>query len=211
MSEDKMKEVIEYLPNASQVFPVQDDHFLFFFEPKLMDVKRFLFCLSLKTGTQIFSVIMLIQAISSFLDIFSGSFLGFFAKIIAFGFYFVAGFYTLVSTLKDEYLFARVGYLFISIVFLFEYLFARVGYLFISIVFLFNAFYFVCKTFIDVIEFITPWDSKFLQLGFLIDFFGYGIFLFIYLYMIYVLYHFMLELKNPNVAVESNNVEENQV
>ena len=136
---------------------------------------------------------MLIQAISSFLDIFSGSFLGFFAKLIAFGFYFVAGFYTLVSTLKDEYLFARVGYLFISIVFLF------------------NSFYFVCKTFIDVIEFITPWDSKFLQLGFLIDFFGYGIFLFIYLYMIYVLYNFMLELKNPNVAVESNNVEENQV
>ena len=193
MSEDKMKEVIEYLPNASQMFPVKDDHFLFFFEPKLMDVKRFLFCLSLKTGTQIFSVIMLIQAISSFLDIFSGSFLGFFAKIIAFGFYFVAGFYTLVSTLKDEYLFARVGYLFISIVFLF------------------NSFYFVCKTFIDVIEFITPWDSKFLQLGFIIDFFGYGIFLFIYLYMIYVLYHFMLELKNPNVAVESNLDEENQV
>ena len=193
MSEDKMKEMIDYLPNASKVFPVQDEHFLFFFEPKLMDVKRFLFCLSVKTGTQIFSVIMLIQAISSFLDIFSGSFLGFFAKLIAFGFYFVAGFYTLVSTLKDEYLFARVGYLFISIVFLF------------------NAFYFVCKTFIDVIEFITPWDSKFLQLGFLIDFFGYGIFLFIYLYMIYVLYHFMLELKNPNVAVESNNVEENQV
>ncbi len=193
MSEDKMKEVIEYLPNASQMFPVKDDHFLFFFEPKLMDVKRFLFCLSLKTGTQIFSVIMLIQAISSFLDIFSGSFLGFFAKIIAFGFYFVAGFYTLVSTLKDEYLFARVGYLFISIVFLF------------------NSFYFVCKTFIDVIEFITPWDSKFLQLGFIIDFFGYGIFLFIYLYMIYVLYHFMLELKNPNVAVESNIDEENQV
>ena len=193
MSEDKMKEVIEYLPNASQMFPVKDDHFLFFFEPKLMDVKRFLFCLSLKTGTQIFSVIMLIQAISSFLDIFSGSFLGFFAKIIAFGFYFVAGFYTLVSTLKDEYLFARVGYLFISIVFLF------------------NSFYFVCKTFIDVIEFITPWDSKFLQLGFIIDFFGYGIFLFIYLYMIYALYHFMLELKNPNVAVESNIDEENQV
>ena len=193
MSEDKMKEAIEYLPNASKVFPVKDDHFLFFFEPKLMDVKKFLFCLSLKTGTQIFSVIMLIQAISSFLDIFSGSFLGFFAKLIAFGFYFVAGFYTLVSTLKDEYLFARVGYLFISIVFLF------------------NSFYFVCKTFIDVIEFITPWDSKFLQLGFIIDFFGYGIFLFIYLYMIYVLYHFMLELKNPNVAVESNIDEENQV
>ena len=193
MSEDKMKEVIEYLPKNSLLFPVQDDHFLFFFEPKIMDVKRFLFCLSLKTGTQIFSVIMLIQAISSFLDIFSGSFLGFFAKIIAFGFYFVAGFYTLVSTLKDEYVFARVGYLFISIVFLF------------------NSFYFVCKTFIDVIEFITPWDSKFLQLGFLIDFFGYGIFLFIYLYMIYVLYHFMLELKNPNVAPQSNSDEENQV
>ena len=66
MSDDKVKEVIDYLPNASQIFPVQDEKFLFFFEPKLMDVNRFLFCLTVKTGTQVFSAIMLIQALSSF-------------------------------------------------------------------------------------------------------------------------------------------------
>ena len=193
MSDDKVKEVIDYLPNASQALPVEDEKFLLFFEPKLMDVHRFLFCLSVKTGTQVFSAIMLIQALSSFFDMFSGSFLGFFAKIIAFGFYFIAGFYTLVSTLKNEYLFARVGYLFISIVFIF------------------NALCFIGKTLVNLIKFITPWESGFLHTNFLIDFFGYGIFLFIYLYLIYVLYHYMLELKNPNMVVQNNENEEVQM
>ena len=196
MSDDKVKEVIDYLPNASQVFPVQDEKFLFCFEPKLMDVNRFLFCLSVKTGTQVFSAIMLIQALSSFFDMFSGSFLGFFVKLIAFGFYFIAGFYTLVSTLKNEYLFARVGYLFISIVFIF------------------NALCYIGKTLVNLIKFITPWESGFLHTEFLIEFFGYGIFLFIYLYLIYVLYHYMLELKNPNnpeMVLQNNENEEVQM
>ena len=193
MSDDKVKEVMDYLPNASKDVPVTDDKFLLFFEPKIMDEKRFLFCLSVKTGTQIFSAIMLIQALSSLFDLFSGSFLNFIGKLIAFGLYFIAGFYTLVSTLKNEYLFARVGYLVISIVFIF------------------NALWFVGKTLVHLIMFITPWESGFLHLEFLVDFFGYGIFLFIYLYLIYVLYHYMLELKNPNPVVENNENEEVQM
>ena len=183
MSEMKIDDAIEYLPKASQTIPTQDEKFLFFFDPKIMDEKKFLFGLSLKNGVQIFSAVILIQAISSFFDIFSpGSFLNFFAKIIAFAIYFVAGFYALLSTLKNNYSYAKCAYIVISIVFLF------------------NALYYVCKSLIKIIEFITPWDGDFLQLDFLVFVFGYGVFLFIYLYLIYVLYHFMLEIKGQNVV-----------
>ena len=37
MSDDKVKEVMDYLPNASKDVPVTDDKFLLFFEPKIMD------------------------------------------------------------------------------------------------------------------------------------------------------------------------------
>ena len=41
--------------------------------------------------------------------------------------------------------------------------------------------------------------------------FGYGIFVFVMLYLIYILYHFMLELKSPNVVPQSNGDEENNL
>ena len=191
MSEMKIDEVVDYLPNASRNIQSQDEKFLFFFDPKIMDEKKFLFGLSLKNGVQIFSAIILIQAISSFFDIFNpGTFLNFFCKIIAFGIYFVAGFYALLSTLKDNYCYSKVAYLTISVVFLFY------------------AIYYICKSLIKIIEFISPWEGDFLQLDFLEFVFGYGVFLFIYLYLIYVLYHFMLELKNNQNVIQNNDNEE---
>ena len=70
MSDMKLDEMINYLPNASRNLQTNDEKFLFFFDPQIMDEKKFLFGLSLKTGVQIFSVVALIQAISSFFDIF---------------------------------------------------------------------------------------------------------------------------------------------
>ena len=66
MADMKLDEMIEYLPNASRNIKTNDEKFLFFFEPQIMDEKKFLFGLSLKTGVQIFSVISLIQAILHF-------------------------------------------------------------------------------------------------------------------------------------------------
>ena len=191
MSDVKIDEMVNYLPNASRNLQTNDEKFLFFFDPKIMDEKKFLFGFSFKTGVQIFSVVALIQAISSFFDIFNpGSFLMFFVNIVAFVIYLVIAFYAFLSTIKDNYLFAKVSYLTASVLFLLI------------------AIKYVCKSIIKIIEFITPWDGDFLRLDFLVYIFGYGLFLFIILYLIYILYHYMLELKNPNPIVQNNEEEE---
>ena len=193
MTDIKMDEVVNYLPNASRNLQTNDEKFLFFFDPKLMDEKKFLSFFSLRTGVQIFAVISLIQAISTFFDIFSpGSFVMFFANIVIFFIYLVIGLYAFLSTIKNDYSFAKVSYLIAAALFLL------------------NAIKYVCKSVIKIIEFITPWDGDFLRLDFLVYIFGYGIFLFIILYFIYVLYHYMIELKGPSI-IQNNGDEENHL
>ena len=179
----KMDEMIEMIPNASRNVPSNDEKFLFFFEPKLMDEKQFLFGLSLKTGVQIFAAVILIQALSTFFDIFRpDSFIMFFVNIIAFVILAVAALYAFLSTIKNSYCYARVAYLITSVLFIFY------------------AILYLCKSVIKIIEFITPWDGDFLQLDFLQYIFGYGALLLIILYLIYVLYHYMLEIKNATLS-----------
>ena len=193
MTDIKMDEVVNYLPNASRNLQTNDEKFLFFFDPKLMDQKKFLSFFSLRTGVQIFAVISLIQAISTFFDIFSpGSFVMFFANIVIFFIYLVIGLYAFLSTIKNDYSFAKVSYLIAAALFLL------------------NAIKYVCKSVIKIIEFITPWDGDFLRLDFLVYIFGYGIFLFIILYLIYVLYHYMIELKGPSI-IQNSGDEENHL
>ena len=187
MSELKIDTIVNYLPDLSERFPAADDKFLFFFEPVILEDK-FFFGLSLKTGVQIFSIITLIQAINAFLDIFRPySFWLFIISIIAFVIHFAVAFYAFLSTLKNNYLYSKVSYLIISVLFLIE------------------AAYYISRSVLKIIDFITPWDADFLQLNFLIYIFGYGIFLLFYLYFIYILYRYMLQLKNGE---KSKNDEE---
>ena len=186
----KIDDMINYLPNASRSIQTNEEKFLFFFEPRLMDEKKFLFGYSLKNGVQVFSVISLIQAINSFFDIFKpGYFIMFFVNIVIFAIYSVNTFYTILSTIKDNY----------------EY--ARMSYLISAILFLLYALKYVLKSFIKTIKFITPWEQDFLRLDFLAYIFGYGILLFIILYFVYVLYHYMLELKNQTIVKNNENEE----
>ena len=193
MSELKINEIIDYLPNLSRSIPVPEDKFLFFFPPVNVE-EKFLFGLSFKTGVQIFAVITLIQAISSFLDIFSpDSFYLFIVAILAFGVYFLISLYAFLATLKENHLYARFSYLIAA----FFFLLAALKYL--------------CKCVIKTIEFITPWDGDFFRLNFLVYIFGRGLYLFIYLYFIYILYRYMLQLSNHNpggISIPKNNDEE---
>jgi hypothetical protein len=195
MSDLKFDEMVEFLPNFSRDLP-GDDKFLYFFTPVNVD-QKFLFGLNFKTGVQIFSVIALIQAISSFFDIFSPkSFVRFFASIIACGIYFTIAAYAFLSTLKTNYSYAKVSYLIIAVIFLIE------------------ACIYLSKSVIKTIEFITPWDGDFLRLDFLIYVFGYGVYLFIYLYFIYILYRYMNQLKNPSeneISAALNNEEQKEL
>ena len=113
----------------------------------------------------------------------------FFINIVIFAIYSVNTFYTILSTIKDNY----------------EY--ARMSYLISAVLFLLYALKYVLKSFIKTIKFITPWEKDFLRLDFLAYIFGYGILLFIILYFVYVLYHYMLELKNQTIVKNNENEE----
>ena len=185
---NNLDKYVKYLPDLSKKIPVEDSKFLFVFPPEIVDDK-FLFGLTFKTGVQIFAIITLIQAIGSFLDIFSPSnFWLFFVAILAFCFYFVIAIYAFLSTLRENYNFARLSYLMVAAIFLIM------------------ALRYLCKSIVKIIDFITPWDGDFLRLDFLIYIFGYGLYLFIYLYFIYVLYRYMIQIKR-NPGEESQNVE----
>ena len=185
---NNLDKYVKYLPDLSKKIPVEDSKFLFVFPPEIVDDK-FLFGLTFKTGVQIFAIITLIQAISSFLDIFSPSnFWLFLVAILAFCFYFVIAIYAFLSTLRENYNFARLSYLMVAAIFLIM------------------ALRYLCKSIVKIIDFITPWDGDFLRLDFLIYIFGYGLYLFIYLYFIYVLYRYMIQIKR-NPGEESQNVE----
>jgi len=185
---NNLDKYVKYLPDLSKKIPVEDSKFLFVFPPEIVDDK-FLFGLTFKTGVQIFAIITLIQAVGSFLDIFSPSnFWLFLVAILAFCFYFVIAIYAFLSTLRENYNFARLSYLMVAAIFLIM------------------ALRYLCKSIVKIIDFITPWDGDFLRLDFLIYIFGYGLYLFIYLYFIYVLYRYMIQIKR-NPGEESQNVE----
>ena len=186
--------VVNYLPNLSQKLPVQDDKFLFFFDPQLVD-EKFLFGLPLKTGVFIFSVVALIQALNAFFEIFKpNSFWLFIVSIIAFLVYFTVAFYAFLGALQNNYSYARLSYIIIAVLFLIE------------------ALKYVCKSIYKTIEFITPWDGDFLRLDFLVYIFGYGVYLFIYLYLIYILYRFMIQARNGGSAnINLNNEEQEHI
>ena len=188
LDQNNLDKIVKYLPDLSKKIPTEDNKFLFIFPPEIVEDK-FLFGLTFKTGVQIFSIITLIQAISSFFFFFSpGNFWLFLVAIFAFCFYCVIAIYAFLSTMRPNYDYARVSYLMIAALFLIITL------------------RYLCKSIVKIIDFITPWDGDFLRIDFLIYIFGYGIYLFIYLYFIYILYRYMIQIKD-NSGEEKQKIE----
>ena len=185
---NNINKIIEFLPEISKRIPTDDSKFLFIF-PADITGDKILFGLTFKTGVQIFSLFTLLLAINSFLDIFSPkSFWLFLVAILAFCVYGVIASFAFLSTLKENYNYARVSYLMIAVLFLLMTL------------------RYLGKSLVKIIDFITPWDGDFLKLDFLIYIFGYGFYLFIYLYFIYILYRYMIEIKGSS-SKDNQNVE----
>ena len=196
MSESSMDKALNYIPEMSKKLPLNDEKFLFFFEPVNVD-EKFLFGLSLKSGVYIFSAITCIQALSTLFDIFrTETFWLFIVSIIAFIIYFFISLYACLGAIKEKYIYIKVSYIIIAVLFLIE------------------ALKYLAKSIYKVIEFITPWDGDFLKLDFLIYILGYGAYLFIYLYFIYILYRFMVQIKsgrNNNSEVLGNSENQNLI
>ena len=169
---------VNYLPKLTQKINIPQEKFLFFFNPELVN-EKFIFGLEFKTGVYIFSIVVLIQSLGALIEIFTpDSFWIFILSIFDFLIYFIIAFYSFFGAMKNNYSYIKISYLLIAIFFLIE-----------SLIYIF-------KCFIKILSFITPWDKDFLRFDFVVYVFGKGVYLFVYLYLIYVLYRFMLQVKN---------------
>ena len=184
------EKALNVLPELTEKVPIKDEKFLFFFDPEPIKFdEKFLFGMSLKTGVYIFAAITCVQSLSTFFDIFrTETFWLFIVTIIACLVYLIISCYAFLSAYYEKYSYAKVSYFIISIIFILE------------------AIKYAAKSVYKVIEFITPWDGDFLKLDFIIYILGYGAYLFIYLYFIYILYRYMNQEKKGKYNNE-NKVE----
>ena len=184
------EEKIDYIPKKTEELNLDDEKFLFFFKPYIIGEEKFLSLCSIEKGMIIFLVIIIIQALSNFLNIFKpDTFFKFILYAILFILYAVSAFYVCFGYIKKKYIYLKVGYIIISAVFC---LYAIV---------------YVLKSFYKILKFFIPFSGDFLSLNFVEYVFGNGIFLFGYLYLIYILYLFMVQLKKNNGKMENNNIE----
>jgi hypothetical protein len=188
MSQAKIEEIIENIPKKAEELNLSDEKFLFFFEPHIVGEEKFLAICPIETGMIIFSVIIIIQALGNFFDIFKpDSFMGFLMYAILFILYGVAAFYVCFGYIKKNYLYLKVGYIIISAVFILY-----------AVVYVFKSIY-------KIFKFIIPFSGDFLSFNFVEYVFGNGVFLFGYLYLIYILYLYMIKQKKGNNEPKGEN------
>ena len=188
MSQAKIEEIIDNIPKKAEELNLSDEKFLFFFEPHIVGEEKFLAICPIETGMIIFSVIIIIQALGNFFDIFKpNSFMGFLMYAILFILYGVAAFYVCFGYIKKNYLYLKVGYIIISAVFMLY-----------AVVYVFKSIY-------KIFKFIIPFSGDFLSFNFVEYVFGNGVFLFGYLYLIYILYLYMIKQKKGNNEPKGEN------
>ncbi len=188
MSQAKIEEIIDNIPKKAEELNLSDEKFLFFFEPHIVGEEKFLAICPIETGMIIFSVIIIIQALGNFFDIFKpDSFMGFLMYAILFILYGVAAFYVCFGYIKKNYLYLKVGYIIISAVFMLY-----------AVVYVFKSIY-------KIFKFIIPFSGDFLSFNFVEYVFGNGVFLFGYLYLIYILYLYMIKQKKGNNEPKGEN------
>lgn len=180
MEGSQFNRVVNFIPDKFEKFSLDQKNFLFCVKPKTLD-KQTIGGFTLKTGVRVFSVFIFLEALNTLVDLFSAdTFWKFICYLLVFIFFLMVGFYVLYSTIKDKLSFARIGYFGISVIFIVQVI------------------HYVAQSILKIIDFITPWDGDFLKLRFLVYIFGEGLFLFIYLYFIWVLFCFMKTLEDSS-------------
>ena len=183
--------LFQSIPQFIINIPLPDEKFLYFFTPGKLD-QQCLFGFSLKTGVKVFSIMILCHAINVLMDlIHPGTLWNFLMYSIVFiTFIFIAA-YSFYSTINENYIFVKFSYIIIGLIFAYQTI--KYG----------------CKSILRFIAFITPWGKYFFNMNLFVYVLGKGIYLFIGLYFIWILYCYMLSIKGANYF-EVINVEVNE-
>lgn len=184
---EKLEPVLDPIPSFIEGLPLPDDKFLYLFTPAKIDNECY-FGFPLKTGVKVLSLLVLIHSISYLVHVFSpGTLWLLIVYIVAFVVLLATTIYAFLSTMNEKYSYAKTAYIILGLIFAYQ------------------AIKYVCKSLLKIVEFITPWDSDFLNMNSLVYILGYGVYLFINLYFIWVLYCFMLSIKGGIPVVNVNN------
>ena len=172
---DNIQNIPNEIRNASS--DMSEEKFLFFFNP---DVDEKTICgITQKLTVQILSIIALICSISYFLSALKGEFFfdGIYEIIVCVIFLIIA-FYGFFSALNDNSDYAKISYIAATIlwlIFCIEY---------------------VIETIVDIIKFLNVFGDDFLRVKEIFKDIGEGCILLIFLYFVWILYCFMINLKS---------------
>ena len=187
---EKVEEMLKPLPEAIEKLPIPDKKFLCFVTPPKLD-QECVFGISLKNGVKIVSLIVLIRSIGSFIDIFSpGTLWRLILYLIMFVVLLATAFYAYLSTTNDNSSFAKTAYVILGVIFTYQ------------------AIKFLIKSMLKIVEFVTPWDINFFNVNIFVYIFGYGFYLFIVLYFVWILYCYMLSLKGITYIAKEEPTQE---
>ena len=168
---------IQNIPNQIQNMDFSQDNFLFFF--KINTEEETMCGLSQSMTVKIISIFALLFAISFFIDTLNGDFFfdGFY-KLILCILYLVIAFYSFYSTINQNDNYAKIGYLISAILWIYYF-----------ILFLFDFLF-------DLFKFINIFGDDFLKIKELFHDVGQCCLLLIFLYFVYILYCYQVNLKN---------------
>ena len=179
---EQLKTLLDILPASVEKIPVPDEKFLCISTPGKIDEECF-FGISLKNGVKILSILVLVHVISTFMDILSpGTLLKLLFYIITFVILIVIAVYAYYSAVNDNYAYAKLAYFSLGVVFAYQ------------------ALVYTVKSALKLLEFIKPWGSDFFNMNILVYILGNGVYLFIILYFVWVMYCYMLSLKGPSLS-----------
>lgn len=179
---EQLKTMLDILPASMEKIPIPDDRFLCITVPGKID-EECLFGISLKNGVKILSALVLVHAISAFMSILNpGTLLNLLFYIIVFVLLLAIAIYAYYAAVNDNFAYAKLAYFSLGVVFAYQSLVYTV------------------KCALKLMEFITPWGSNFFNMNLLVYILGNGVYLFIILYFVWIMYCYMLSLKGPSVA-----------
>ena len=165
------------IPNTLKNIEFSQDNFLFLFKPKVDE--ETICSLSQSMAVKIIAIIALLFAISFFIDIFEKHFFfGGFYKLILCVLYLVIAFYSCYSTINENADYAKIGYLVSAILWIYYFICFALDFLF------------------DLFKFINFLGDDFLNIKEIFHDIGKCCILLIYLYCVYILFCYHVNLKN---------------
>ena len=170
-------QIKDYEVKVEELKDPTQDKFLFCIVPDKID-KECIGGMTLKNGVRILAVILLYEALYSFMKAWDSKYTSKFIFRLILGLcYLCISCLSCYSTFNDNLNYSKISFITTEILFILEFL------------------YYLFKSFLRVFEFVNPWDGDFLNLRNVVFIVGDLAYFLVFLYFIYVQYCYIISIK----------------